>query len=727
MKQKEIKKFELIYIKEDAKAHQTELKPQKYYPNTPLDTFPILYFEDAQEKKQDTETFVYNQKDVFISPIVGVQPNEKVSGIDDLTIDNSYRRFERKTEKLKDKKKIKTEFDLLDTKDYMEILANGANVKNEPKDNLGFSFTNDESFDDAPIKPNEYIRPIYGEEDFVEQTSDYEYEDERNDTHISKPIEKVQHQNLSKKMKAEDFEDEHEEEHIEYKEEDVAEPGVNMEEIIESHRINEPKTIDIKERSPKQYKSKKYVAPPLSFLKKNSGEIAIDNAWAQEKQETINRVFAEFNYGAKAIGYKVGPTVTLFLIDIEPGTDVNRLNNLYNTLRMRLKAKSLRIQSPIVGFDCAGIEISNDTRTKVLLGNLIDNKDFLNNPKKLMFPLGLNVNGEVTYANIEKMPHGLLAGTTGTGKSVTMNAIIISLLYRNSPEELRFIMVDPKKVEFTPYEAIPHLALPVIIESKKVLSAFKWACEEMDRRFLLFSQYRCKHIDAYNELLRQNQQQILPKIIIFVDELMDLMREVGNEIELYLTRLGAKARAAGIHVILATQRPSTDVIKGSIKNNVPSRIAFKVTSPTDSTTILDHGGAEKLLGDGDLLFKTEIGEERVQGAFISDDEIARIADYVSDNNTQSFLIDESELDKKVIEIEEADEDDELLEDIAYFCVRNNTASANKISQMFNMSFNRVNRVLIKFEKLGIVSSTVPGKSRTLIVNEEQLNDILANR
>lgn len=735
MKKNQLPEFKLIYIKDDAIGKNIELKMPKYIPDTPLDTFPILYIKEDVKQQKQQETKIYNSNDIFVSPIVGIQKNERVSGVDHLTSNNSYQRFEKKQEKLTDKKKIKNEFDLLDSDDYIKILEKGYDNHQPSYDDLGFDFNGDESLDDAPIKADEKIKPIYSEEDY-QQSATYEYIEEEPDPIKEEPkkvnIPKQFNQpNIIVENAEENDEEEFNEDSIS-KEQTNNQPvqdliqEMNNEEVIEQHRIRHIDEQPIVKPLPKVKHRQKYVAPPLSLLNKNSGEIVVDDAWAQEKQNIINKVFAEFNYGAKAIGYKVGPTVTLFLIDIEPGTDVNKLNSFSNTLQMRLKAMSLRIQSPIIGFDCAGVEIANEHRTTVLLGNLMTS-ELMNSPKKLQFPLGLNVNGEVAYADIEKMPHGLFAGRTGSGKSVCMNTMIVTLLYRNSPEELRFIMIDPKTVELTPYSDIPHLAMPVITEPKKAATAFKWACEEMDRRFFLFSQFKVRNIDGYNQLMRKNQNQILPKIVIVIDELADLMLVVGAEIETYIMRLGAKARAAGIHVILATQRPSTDVIKGTMKNNIPTRIAFKVSSPTDSTTILDHGGAEKLLGLGDMLYKTEYGEERIQGAYIDDNEINPIVNFLSENNEQVFLIDDESLNQKVIEIEEADEDDDMFEEIAYFCVRNQTASTNQIQKTFKMSFNRADRIVQKMEKLGIVSSTVRGKSREVIVNEDKLNDILDNR
>ena len=727
MKNNQKMEFKLIFIKEDAIGKKLDLKMPRYIPETPLDTFPILYLNEEKKEQQDLDTKVYNSKDIFVSPIVGIQKNQKVTGVQDSESFGSYHRFEKQQQKETDKRKLKKEFDLLDSQDYLNILDNS--YKTKQQDDLGFDFDVDESLDDAPVSTRGNLEPIYSEEDYqrynLEQSEDltatYEYPVEEKQVEVKPEI--IKEEIIEEPVKP----------HLEEKEvepqnskEDLLDE-MSMDEVIEQHRIT--RTIEpVKKEIPtKPYRHKKYIVPPLNLLRKNSGEILIDNKWAQEKQDIINKVFAEFNYGAKAIGYKIGPTVTLFLIDIEPGTDVNKLNSFSNTLQMRLKAMSLRIQSPIIGFDCAGVEIANAERTNVLLGNLVDNKEFLNSPNKLQFPLGLNVNGEVAYADVEKMPHGLLAGRTGSGKSVCMNTMIVSLIYRNSPEELRFIMIDPKTVELTPYSDIPHLAMPVITEAKKAATAFKWACEEMDRRFFLFSQFKVRNIDGYNQVMRRNNNQILPKIIIVIDELADLMLVVGAEIETYIMRLGAKARAAGIHVILATQRPSTDVIKGTMKNNVPTRIAFKVSSPTDSTTILDHGGAEKLLGKGDMLYKTEYGEERIQGAFVDDDEINAVVSFLAENNEQVYLIDDESLNQKVIEIEEADDNDDMFEEVAYFCVRNKTASTNQIQKTFNMSFNRADRIMQKLEKLGIVSSTVRGKSREVIVNEDKLNDILDNR
>ena len=736
MKNKKQEVFKLLQIDETAKSLNLSINLPKYIPNTSLESFPIPYLKETKEEIIQEETKVYDSKDIFVSPIIGAQKNDKVTGVSDSESLGGYDRFKKDQNNvpIKDKKKIKKDFDLLDSHDYLKILDNS--TKNKPQYNsFGSDFINDsETYRDAPIHPLEKIDPIYDYEDIEESLED------TIDDYSSKD-------NSPKDYYSEDYSFEDYSSEYEYPEEDndytyssvnnqnetlEIDNNDNNEPVIEE-LVNVPKenSKNITNRPPivnkvKREKNTKYVRPLLSFLKKNSGAIEADNDWALEKQAIINKVFEEFSFGAKSIGYKIGPTVTLFLIDIEPGTDVNKINNLASTLQMRLKAKSLRIQSPIIGLDCAGIEIANERRTVVLAGNVINNKEFLENENKLVFPMGLSVNGEIVYADIEKMPHGLVAGNTNSGKSVFINVMLISLLYKNTPNELRLILIDPKKVEFSYYTNIPHLATPVITDPKKASPVFKWVCEEMDRRFLLFVEYRVRNIKGYNELMKKNGNKILPRIVVVIDELHDLMLVAGSEIESYIMRLGAKARAAGIHVIMGTQRPSTDVVKGSLKNNIPARFAFTVSSATDSMTIIDHGGAEKLLGRGDMLYKTEFGEERVQGAYIDEEEIIAVTDYISENNVQNLLLDSNELEEKASFLEE-DEDDEMFEEVAYFCVRNQTASANQIQKTFKMSFNRADRIVQKMERLGIVSNTVRGKSRDVIVNIDQLNEILDNQ
>lgn len=683
--------FNLRFIKEDTVDKREEfpnVKVQKpYNPKTPLDEFPICFFDENKiEEEVVKPTQLVDSPDIFISPIMGTQNNSIQSGEQSERPLGSYESFNPETEsKPQTKEEIKKTFDLLDTTDYRNILINGV----------------------APVEYDESNGYAYErEEEYTPTHTNYEYYEEETDDYSEEVVE-----------------EEYEEHFQEYVEEVVEEEPV-LEEIVEPI-VKKPIVVETPKPAYKVEKKKnKYVAPPLKFLKINNGQVEVDESWAIEKQNAINKVFQEFNYGAKAIGYKVGPTVTLFLIDIEAGTDVNKLASLSKTLQMRLCAKNVRIQSPIAGMDCAGIEIPNAKRTTVLAGTLINNKEYLESDKRLKFALGLNLSGEAVYADIEKMPHGLVAGATGSGKSVCINTMIVSLIYHNTPEQLRFILVDPKMVELSIYNDIPHLAMPVITEAKKAAPAFKWLCEEMDNRFSIFSQMHVRDIKRFNELMMRQGNKIMPRIVLIIDELADLMLVAGNEIDDYIKRLGGKARAAGIHVILATQRPSTDVIKGTMKNNVPTRIAFKVSSPVDSSTILDHGGAEKLLGMGDMLFSNEDGEERIQGAYVSDDELTDIVNFLIEHNEVSYLLDQNQLQERVTIEELEDEEDELFEEIALFVVRNENGSSNAIQNTFNVSFNRSKRMLSKMEKLGILSPTVAGKPRTVLVNEEELYKIL---
>lgn len=489
----------------------------------------------------------------------------------------------------------------------------------------------------------------------------------------------------------------------------------------------EPVVEEVKPKPIKRLTNrKKFHFPPLSILRKESIKSTQSDEWARAQAAAINQTFMDFSYGAEVAGWIQGPSVTQFLITIRPGTNVNKIRTFEKDLLLKLAANSIRIQDPIPGKSYAGIEIPNVTRSNVYLGNLINNPKFLNDDHPLLASLGLDIGGEEVYVDIEKMPHGLIAGTTGSGKSVCINSIIISLLYRNTPEQLRLILIDPKMVELSSYDEIPHLALPVITDPKRASAALRWATVEMDKRFGVFKSVHARNLQGYNEYIAENGGTLMPSIVIIIDELADLMSVAASEVEGNIQRLTAKARAAGIHLLVATQRPSTDIIRGSIKNNIPVRAAFRVASYTDSNTIIDHSGAEKLLGNGDMLYVDTSGERRLQGAYVSDSEIMKITNFLRDQGPVNYLIDENELDDKSAGYVTADTDDadELFDEIALYAVRNKTASINRIMQVFNISFNRANRLFTQFEELGIVSGTVKGKQREILVTEDELKDIL---
>lgn len=709
MKKKELElQFELQYIPTDALDKRSEYPNlvKEYDVAVSNESFPICYLEQEIVKETKVEpTTVLHNPDQFVSPIIGVQDNGVKSGDQSDRPQDAYKNFFNQTEvRPQTKQEIKREFDLSDSKDYREMLINGV----RPHEYETKGYTVEEEYDgqavynsplqeeyvyEEVISKQEEIKPIYEE---PVQESTYEYET---------PVVEDVPTNTINTVES-------------YEEPDVTEyfdePAPKKAEPVVTPKVE-----------PRRTHRSRYMAPPVNLINHSPVDTKKDSAWAEQQKAAINSVFQEFKYGAKAFDYIVGPTVTLFLIDIEPGTDVSRISSFTKSLTMRLRAKTLRIQDPIPGLGCAGIEIPNENRATVLVGNFLT-KDFLQTDKKLKFVLGLNLNGEMIYGDIDKMPHGLVAGSTGSGKSVCLNTMLVSLLYHNSPDELRFIMIDPKMVEFSFYENIPHLAMPVITEAKKAVTAFKWACEEMDRRYEVFRFNHVRDLKGFNFAQMQNGGRIMPQIIIVVDELADLMSVAGSEIEDYVLRLGAKARAAGIHVILATQRPSVDVVKGTMKNNIPTRIAFRVQSPQDSITILNHAGAETLLGNGDMLYSDDLGEQRIQGPYLSDQEIMAVCNYLADNNEQNFLIDSKQLEEKIVTEEAEEEDDEKFEEICYYAVRNEIGSANRLMQVFNISFNRANRILLKMERLGILSSTVKGKQREVLVSADELADILDN-
>lgn len=507
--------------------------------------------------------------------------------------------------------------------------------------------------------------------------------------------------------------------------EKIVEERIYAEEIVEEPEV-EVKPENKNPKPVKKVSRKKFTFPPLSILRKESIKTAQSDDWAKAQAAAINQTFIDFSYGAEVAGWIQGPSVTQFLISIKPGTNVNKIRSFEKDLLMKLAANNIRIQDPIPGKSYAGIEIPNATRSSVFLGNLINNPKFLNDKHNLYVALGLDIGGDEIYVDIEKMPHGLIAGTTGSGKSVCLNAVIVSLLYRNTPEQLRLILIDPKMVEFSCYDEIPHLALPVITDPKRASAALRWATVEMDKRFGIFKSVHARNIGAYNDYIEENGGQIMPSIVIIIDELADLMSVAASEVEGNIQRLAAKARAAGIHLLVATQRPSTDIIRGSIKNNIPVRAAFRVASYTDSNTIIDHSGAEKLLGNGDMLYVDTTGERRLQGAYVSDAEVMKVTNFLRDQGPVNYLIDETELDDKTagFVVDSTDEGDELFDEIALYAVRNKVASINRIMQVFNISFNRANRLFTQFEELGIVSGTTKGKQREILVNEDQLKDIL---
>ena len=429
---------------------------------------------------------------------------------------------------------------------------------------------------------------------------------------------------------------------------------------------------------------------------------------AEKNSEILLETLKNYGFKVKLNDIIVGPAITKYELIPEIGTKVNKFNNLHNDLAFALAAKSVRIEAPIPGKSAIGIEIPNNEIVPVGLKEVLNsNKNNLD--EKLQVPLGKQINGEPYFLKIDETPHLLIAGSTGSGKSICINSIIISLLLKSKPDEVKLVMIDPKKVELTPYNNIPNLLYPVVTEPKKAAIVLQKMVNEMEERYELFAQKNVRNIKSYNNI----SDEKLPYIVVIVDELADLMMIASNQVETSIARLAQMARAAGIHLIIATQRPSTDVITGLIKSNIPTRISFAVSSSIDSRTILDQTGAEQLLGKGDMLLSTQANNNliRIQGAYISDDEITNIVNQVKENNEYYEIKDLNfEQELEILEHEE----DPLYKEVERFVIKTQSASASMIQREFKVGYNRALRILDELEKNQIISENEGRKPRRVL-------------
>lgn len=446
-----------------------------------------------------------------------------------------------------------------------------------------------------------------------------------------------------------------------------------------------------------------------------------DDDWLIEQQILLEDAFTQFNIDATVVDVKQGPSITQFEIRPSKGVKVSKIRNLSDDLKLHLSAKEIRIEAPIPGKNTIGIEIPNLKAKTVHLQQLIETTAFESESSPLTIALGLTIDGEPLITNIHKMPHGLIAGATGSGKSVCINTIILSILYKASHEDVKLLLIDPKMVELTPYNQIPHLIAPVITDVKAATKSLKWAVQEMENRYQKFVELGVRNIDKYNEKIRgmtDESYEKMPYIVIIIDELADLMMMSPQEVEDAICRIAQKARACGIHLLLATQRPSVDVITGLIKANIPTRIAFSVSSQVDSRTMLDQSGAEKLLGKGDMLF-LENGAKtlRLQGPFVSDDEIERVTDYVKQLAEPDYLFETEEL---MVMDEEADED-ELMNEVLDFVLTEQQASTSLLQRRFRIGYNRAARLIDSLEQKGVISGQNGSKPRDVLVTKEQID------
>lgn len=524
---------------------------------------------------------------------------------------------------------------------------------------------------------------------------------------------------------------------------------------VKISNINELKNINVKEELNKEEKeevkerekvitNKSYMLPPLSLLNiPKKSKNSTDEEAIEKNIEILERVLKDFNINGKVVEVHIGPAVAQYELEIASGTRVKSILGIDREIALALAKKDVKIQAPIPGKSTVGIEFANDVSTPVSFYEIISSKLMLNSPeKKLMVPLGKSIMGDIGVCEVNKMPHMLIAGTTGSGKSVCVNGIICSILMRARPDEVKLVMVDPKVVELSVYNGIPHLMCPVVTDPKRAAVALAKMVNEMERRYEIFSESKTKSIETYNAYIEkynsehkdeEYQKQKLPYIVIIIDELADLMMVAAKEVEDSILRITQKARAAGMHLIVATQRPSTEVITGLIKANIPSRISFAVGSGIDSRTILDQTGAEKLLGKGDMLF-LPIGVNsptRIQGSFITDDEIKKIIDFTIEQQKAQY--DDSLMNLDAVDTSSnssgltdmsgtTDEDDPLYNDIVQFVIDTQKASASLIQRKFKLGYNRAARIVDLLEERGIIGPQNGSKPREVLVQLESNSD-----
>jgi S-DNA-T family DNA segregation ATPase FtsK/SpoIIIE len=651
------------------------------------DDFPFTIFHILTED----EKRVY-KKNRFVSPIFGrhVKDEVVVPIMENIKKDMEKLDPFRIKPKLTNEERIKKygtaypEFDVISGKNLYEALENQDQKR--------------------PYHPKETELPI--QEDF--------------------PVDNFQEETFTLNHEHDSFEDSNPKEASSFNEEsndsqNTFEDSLELEdETLEENQEPDLITQSIEEKKevpPKKVK-KAYVLPSINLFKIPSQQSLDPTESLERQQGLINQTFESFGVAAHVHAYTNGPTVTRFEVILESGVRISKVTQLQDNLKMNLSAEQIRIEAPIPGKSTVGIEVPNEIRRTVHFYDLIKQPEFKNADEPLAVALGQDIDGFTIVESIKAMPHGLIAGQTGSGKSVNINTILVSLLLKYTPDELKMILIDPKMVELTSYDDLPHLLTPVITNVKAATAALKWAVDEMERRYQMFSDSRVRDMISYNEVAHES----LPYIVIVVDELADLMVVASQAVEESIMRITQKARAAGIHLLVATQRPSTDVIKGTIKSNIPTRIAFSVASHIDSQTILDSAGAEKLIGKGDmLLLANGKNKRRLQGAYVSDEDIFAVTDFIKAQGEPDYLFTADELIEKAMN---TFQNDDLLVDVAKFIIDQGEASMNRIIKSFGIGFNRAQSIVNSLESAGILSENLGTKPRTVLVGEEEAEEII---
>lgn len=468
-----------------------------------------------------------------------------------------------------------------------------------------------------------------------------------------------------------------------------------------------------------------YTYPSIDLLEDRNEDGGVDDREIRARAVAIEETLDSFGIDGKVVQIDVGPTVTCYELKPQRGVKVSKIVNLSDDLALALATSGIRILAPIPGKSHVGIEVPNDKKEVVGLKEILSSENFAKSKYTIPFAMGKSISGDVEVSAIEKMPHLLVSGATGSGKSVCINTIIMSILYKHSPNDVKLLLVDPKVVELSIYNGIPHLIMPVITDPKKASSSLFWAISEMEKRYKLFEKNHVRDIVGYKKAQESDDSmENLPYIVIIIDELADLMMTVGAEVEDYITRLAQKSRACGIHLIIATQRPTVDVITGTIKANIPSRISFAVTSQIDSRTILDAQGAEKLLGKGDMLYASSdsMRPTRIQGAFVSDDEVISVVREIKEGNETNY--DEEAIEKVEENVESptegSDDEDELIDEAIKVIINENTASVSMLQRKLKIGYARAGRIIDQLEQRGVVGGYEGSKPRKVLVDRSYL-------
>jgi len=593
---------------------------------------------------------------------------------------------------------------------------------------------------DTNIEENE-IEESEKSEEFIEETEDYSDLEDLNEE-VEETVIAPQVEEITTNIAKEEFVDEY------AIQEDTSGLGstvatdVVMPSVVDISKFNLPNAIkkpvgeteEEKPSEPQKLDIPPYIAPPVELLNFIENPSRISDEELQDNIERLEQVLEDFKVPAKVNNVQVGPAVTRYELTMPRGISVNKIAQMSDDIAMTLASNgAIRVEAPIPGKNSVGVEVPNAQVSAVSLRELIDSEQFRQRGNPLSFVLGKDINGDIIFCNLDKMPHVLVAGSTGSGKSVCLNTMLLSMCYKAGPEDLRLILVDPKMVEFSTYSGLPHLLIPEVITNKDMtINALDWCIKEMERRYALFAKNHVVNINEFNksDAVKSKREQKLPFIVVVVDELADLMLEAKREIEDRIAKLAAKARASGIHLVLATQRPSVDVITGTVKTNLPSRIAFALTNYMDSKTVLDGGGAEKLLGKGDMLFKPQDKPEprRVQGAYVSNPEISAVVQFIKDNNNSVYDDNAGKAIKNPRQSSGGNGDfsgaketefDPVLKDALKWFIQMKQASGSMISRRYSVGFNRAGRIMDQMERAGFIGPQEGAKPRQVLITMDE--------